>query len=96
MTQLLSPRDRLIVALDLDAGESLDLARTLQGRVRWVKVGMTLFYEAGPQVVTGSERHGLRRVPRSETARHPASGSRCGSQRRGARGPDAHRPCGRW
>ncbi len=51
MTQPLSPRERLIVALDIDAGDALDLARSLEGRVRWLKVGMTLFYEAGPQVI---------------------------------------------
>jgi len=52
MTQALSPRDRLIVALDLGAGVSVDVARSLEGRVRWLKVGMTLFYQEGPQVVT--------------------------------------------
>ncbi len=45
-------RGRIIVALDLpDAATALDMARTLQGRVRWVKVGMTLFYAEGPQIV---------------------------------------------
>jgi len=44
-------RDRLIVALDLDARESLDVARSLEGTVRWLKVGMTLFYERGPEIV---------------------------------------------
>jgi len=44
-------RDSLIVALDLDARESLALARSLRGVVRWVKVGMTLFYAEGRGVV---------------------------------------------
>jgi len=45
-------RGRIIVALDLpDAASALDMARTLKGRVSWVKVGMTLFYAEGPQVV---------------------------------------------
>ena len=44
-------RDRLIVALDLDVDGSLTLARQLSGRVGWMKVGMTLFYEAGPDIV---------------------------------------------
>ena len=44
-------RDRLIVALDTDAHTALSLARTLSGQVRWVKVGMTLFYAEGPEIV---------------------------------------------
>ncbi len=45
-------RGRIIVALDLpDAATALDMARTLKGRVSWVKVGMTLFYAEGPQIV---------------------------------------------
>lgn len=43
--------ERLIVALDADAPGSLGLTRQLAGTARWVKVGMTLFYEAGPQIV---------------------------------------------
>jgi orotidine-5'-phosphate decarboxylase len=43
--------DRLIVAMDLDAPESMELARRLSGHVGWLKVGMTLFYESGPQIV---------------------------------------------
>jgi len=45
-------RDSIIVALDLpDAESALELARTLKGRVTWVKVGMTLFYAEGPSIV---------------------------------------------
>jgi len=47
----MSARDRLIVALDLDAHRSLELARAVTRDVRWVKVGMTLFYERGPEIV---------------------------------------------
>jgi orotidine-5'-phosphate decarboxylase len=43
--------DRVIVALDCDRDEALALASDLVGHVEWVKVGMTLFYEAGPGVV---------------------------------------------
>jgi len=50
-------RERLIVALDLEARRSMELATLLAGEVRWVKVGMTLFYERGPQIV--SELRGL-------------------------------------
>ncbi len=51
MSQL-SARDRLIVALDLDEYRSMELARVLTGEVTWVKVGMTLFYECGPRIVS--------------------------------------------
>lgn len=44
-------RDRLIVALDCGGDEAFALARSLAGSVRWLKVGMTLFYEQGPSVV---------------------------------------------
>ena len=44
-------RDSIIVALDTDAHTALALARTLRGRVRWLKVGMTLYYAEGPEIV---------------------------------------------
>lgn len=45
-------RDRIIVALDSpDAGSALAMAERLRGRGRWVKVGMTLFYAEGPDIV---------------------------------------------
>lgn len=45
-------RDSIIVALDMsDGAEALAMARKLQGTVGWVKVGMTLFYTEGPQIV---------------------------------------------
>ena len=42
----------IIVALDLPRAEALALASALRGRVRWVKVGMTLFYAEGPSIVS--------------------------------------------
>jgi len=45
-------RERLIVALDLGATEALDVAARLSGTVGWLKVGMTLFYDVGPTIVT--------------------------------------------
>jgi orotidine-5'-phosphate decarboxylase len=42
----------LVVALDMPRAEALALASALQGRVRWVKVGMTLFYAEGPAIVS--------------------------------------------
>ncbi len=45
-------RERIIVALDTDdAAVAYDLCAKLSGRVRRVKVGMTLYYAYGPQVV---------------------------------------------
>ncbi|MDZ4168549.1 MAG: orotidine-5'-phosphate decarboxylase [Coriobacteriia bacterium] len=43
--------DRLIIALDCDGHQAMALARTLVDEVRWLKVGMTLFYEQGPEIV---------------------------------------------
>jgi orotidine-5'-phosphate decarboxylase len=42
----------IIVALDLPRHEALALASVLRGRIRWLKVGMTLFYAEGPSVVS--------------------------------------------
>lgn len=44
-------RDKLIIALDTDAHTALALARELRGAVEYVKVGMTLFYAEGPEIV---------------------------------------------
>ncbi len=44
-------RDALIVALDTDAHTALTLARTLRGHVTHLKVGMTLYYAEGPEIV---------------------------------------------
>lgn len=46
-----SARDALVVALDMNGRDALALARSLQGTVTWLKVGMTLFYECGPTIV---------------------------------------------
>jgi len=44
-------RESTIVALDVSAHEALEIARALAGRARWLKVGMTLYYAEGPQIV---------------------------------------------
>jgi orotidine-5'-phosphate decarboxylase len=44
--------ERIIVALDLPRTEAVALATALRGRVRWLKVGMTLFYAEGPRIVS--------------------------------------------
>ncbi|HET6351869.1 MAG TPA: orotidine-5'-phosphate decarboxylase [Coriobacteriia bacterium] len=54
-----SPRERIIVALDTDAAGARELARALAGSVRWLKVGMTLFYQAGPAIVTELREQGF-------------------------------------
>lgn len=46
-----SRADRVIVALDCDRQTALDLAKQLQGKAKWLKVGMTLYYAEGPQIV---------------------------------------------
>ena len=43
--------ESVIVALDTDAHTALALARSIAGLVRYVKVGMTLFYAEGPLIV---------------------------------------------
>ena len=48
----MSLQDRIIVALDQpDAAAALECARALAGRAKWVKVGMTLYYSEGPDIV---------------------------------------------
>jgi orotidine-5'-phosphate decarboxylase len=49
----------VIVALDLPRVEALELADSLRGRVRWLKVGMTLFYAEGPQIVARLREKGF-------------------------------------
>ncbi len=44
-------KDRVIVALDCDRCQALSLAKELQGKVSWMKVGMTLYYAEGPAIV---------------------------------------------
>lgn len=52
--------DRIIVALDVPTrAEALTLAASLAGAVRWVKVGMTLFYSEGPGVVSDLREQGF-------------------------------------
>ncbi|EHF01881.1 orotidine-5'-phosphate decarboxylase [Olsenella sp. oral taxon 809] len=53
-------RESVIVALDCDRKEALRLAGQLEGRARWVKVGMTLFYAEGPSIVREMGERGLR------------------------------------
>ncbi|WP_029894328.1 orotidine-5'-phosphate decarboxylase [Desulfohalovibrio reitneri] len=50
----------LVVALDLPtAGEALDLADKLRGRVDWLKVGLQLFIAEGPNIVSSLKERGF-------------------------------------
>ena len=52
MTAHLSPRDRLIIALDVDNAKSAkEAVRTLSGRVGAFKIGFELFVSEGPSIV---------------------------------------------
>lgn len=54
-------KDRLIIALDLpDGARALEMARALRGQAGWVKVGMTLYYAEGPQIVRELRAMGLK------------------------------------
>ncbi len=53
-------RDRVIVALDCDRTTALDLAEKLSGHARWLKVGMTLFYSEGPEIVRAFKELGFK------------------------------------
>jgi orotidine-5'-phosphate decarboxylase len=55
-----SPADRVIVALDCPRAAALALADELQGAVRWLKVGMTLFYREGPVIVDELKERGFK------------------------------------
>ena len=53
-------RDRIIVALDCSADRARALGDQLTGHARWVKVGMTLFYACGPEIVAYFKERGFK------------------------------------
>ena len=54
------PADRIIVALDgMDPEQALSCATQVEG-LRWVKVGLELFVQAGPAVLAQMREQGLR------------------------------------
>jgi orotidine-5'-phosphate decarboxylase len=58
---LMEAANKVMVALDKpDAEEALTLAAELQGKGCWMKVGMELFYAAGPTVVRELKSRGYR------------------------------------
>ena len=52
--------ERIIVALDCDREEAMELADKLRGKVRWVKIGMTLYYACGPSIVAAFKQRGFK------------------------------------
>ncbi len=44
-------KEKIIIALDCDREKALALADSLKGEAVWFKVGMTLFYREGPDIV---------------------------------------------
>ena len=53
-------KDRVIVALDCTGDEAIAIGEQLAGHARWVKVGMTLYYAAGPAIVRQLHKLGFK------------------------------------
>ncbi len=51
--------ERVIVALDCSEEEALGLATSLEGKAKWMKIGMTLYYAAGPRIVKALKERGF-------------------------------------
>ncbi len=52
--------ERIIVALDCGRDEAVQLAESLRGKAKWVKVGMTLYYACGPSIVAAFKQRGFK------------------------------------
>lgn len=50
--------ERIIVALDTEPEHARRLAEQLRGTAQWLKVGMTLYYAAGPSIVEEFKEQG--------------------------------------
>ena len=57
---MLKSADRVIVALDCSRERALELADLLGGHATWVKIGMTLYYACGPEIVDAMHDKGLK------------------------------------
>lgn len=55
-----SRRDRMIVALDCEADKAIAIAYALAGEAKWVKIGMTLYYAYGTDLVRMLKARGYR------------------------------------
>lgn len=53
-------RDRVIVALDCEADKAVAIAYELAGEASWVKIGMTLYYAYGADLVKMLKRRGYK------------------------------------
>ena len=53
-------KDRIIVALDCERSRALELADMLAGKAKWLKVGMTLFYQEGPYFINALQKRGFK------------------------------------
>ncbi len=57
----MDPREKLIIALDVDTGEkALSLIDALKGDVKYFKVGLELFSSCGPSIIRDVNRTGCR------------------------------------
>ena len=56
----LAPEERIITALDMPRDEAIALADKLAGTATWLKVGMTLYYKEGPQIVSELQERGFK------------------------------------
>lgn len=55
------PAEKIIVAMDFDEeAKALALLQTLKGHPVWVKVGMELFYSAGPKIIHEAKNLGFK------------------------------------
>lgn len=52
--------ERVIVALDCSRDEAMELADALRGRVKWMKIGMTLYYACGPSIIAAFKQRGFK------------------------------------
>ena len=52
--------ERIIIALDCGRDEAMQVSDALRGRVKWVKIGMTLYYACGPSIIAAFKQRGFK------------------------------------
>lgn len=57
---ILNAKDSVILALDLDQTKAEELLQELGTSVKWLKVGMSLFYQAGPSYIINLKDRGYK------------------------------------
>ncbi len=55
-----SKQDRIIVALDCDEDKAYKLAYLLKNKAKWLKIGMTLYYSCGPEIIDEFKNMGFK------------------------------------